>query len=205
MINRCMKSMKLSKWAKEHGYTYQGAYEMFARGQLPEAFRLASGHIMVPVQEPTTASSIPQNTVIYCRVSTPKQKGDLERQVESASSFCVANGWVVSNIYKEVASGLNDSRKQLTAMLENNNISRVVVTNKDRLTRFGFNYIKLFLASKGCELVVMNQATECQHDLMDDFVSVITSMAARVYGLRRHKSHTESIIKSLKKEETDEK
>jgi putative resolvase len=199
-----MKSIKLSKWAKDHGYTYQGAYEMFARGQLPEAFRLASGHIMVPIKEEIIKQPS-KNTVIYCRVSTPKQKEDLERQIESANSFCAANGWAVDKVYKEIASGLNDSRKMLTSMLENNNISRVVVTNKDRLTRFGFNYIKLFLESKGCELVVMNHSTECQHDLMDDFVSVITSMAARVYGLRRHKTHAEKIIKELGDQILEEK
>ena len=191
-----MQSIKLSKWAKNNGYTYQGAYEMFARGQLQGAFRLASGSIMVALAD-AAAGTKPVNTVIYCRVSTPKQQADLERQVQSAVDFCLVNGWQITKIYKEIASGLNDNRKQLNILLGNPAITRVVVTNKDRLTRFGFNYLKMFLASNSCELVVMNHADDGQHDLMADFVSVITSMAARVYGLRRHKSHTEAILKQI--------
>jgi predicted site-specific integrase-resolvase len=191
-----MKSIKLSKWAKENGYSYQGAYELFARGQLPEAYRLASGYIMVPVKE-NQPEIIHPATVIYCRVSTPKQKDDLDRQVESATAFCIANGWVVNKIYKEITSGLNDNRPQLNKLLDNKSITKVVVTNKDRLTRFGFNYLKRHLESNNCQLIVMNEAQTSQNDLMDDFVSIITSMAARIYGLRRHKSRIDKIIKDL--------
>jgi len=189
-------AIKLSKWAKNNGYTYQGAYEMFARGQLPTAYRLPSGSIMIPVEEMTNKTDY---TAIYCRVSTPKQKEDLERQVELVSTFCIANGWSVNKIYKEVASGLNDDRAKLNLLLDNKEITRVVVADKDRLTRFGFNYIKKFLQSRDCDLVVVNQATTDKDDLMNDFVSVITSMAARVYGLRRRKSQIKEIIDQVSK------
>jgi putative resolvase len=191
-----MKSIKLSKWATANGYSYRGAYELYARGQLPGSYQLPSGSIMVSL--PETKPILNDMVVVYCRVSTTKQKNDLERQVESVKTFCSANGWVISHVYKEIASGLNDNRKQLNALLANDKITKVVVTNKDRLTRFGFNYIKSLLSYRGCELIVMDKSTECQHDLMDDFVSVITSMAARVYGLRRHKSYTEKIINNIK-------
>lgn len=191
-----MKAIKLSQWAKENGYTYQGAYEMFARGQLPQAYKLPSGSIRVPVDDVAVLAKCPM-TVIYARVSTPKQRDDLTRQVESISGFCAANGWVIDRVYKETASGLNDNRPQLNKLLDNPDITRVVVSNKDRMTRFGFNYLKKLLEIRGCELVVVNHADTAQDDLMQDFVSVITSMAARVYGLRRHKSHVAKIIKDV--------
>ena len=194
------KSIKLSMWAKENGYTYQGAYEMMARGQLPQAYKLPSGAIMIPCEEEIIKEK-PAMTVIYARVSTPKQKDDLIRQTDSISRFCVANGWVIDKIYKEIASGLNDNRPQLNKLLDNSNITRVVIANKDRLTRFGFNYLKKLLAIRNCELVVINQAETEQNDLMQDFVSVITSMAARVYGLRRHKSHVAKIIQEVTNEQ----
>ena len=74
----------------------------------------------------------------------------------------------------------------------------MVISEKDRLTRFGFNYIKKLLELKGIELVVINIPQTDQDDLIQDFVSVITSMAARVYGLRRHRSHVEKIINEIK-------
>ena len=192
-----MKAIKLSTWAKENGYSYRGAYVMFQRGDLPNAYQLASGAIMV---NNIPFMNKPQYTVIYCRVSTTKQKSDLERQLEVVTKFCISNGWVIDKTYKEIASGLNDNRKQLNALLENTNITRVVISHKDRLTRFGFNYIKKFLESRNCELVVINRTDDGETDLVQDFVSVITSMAARVYGLRRHKPIVEKILTNIDNE-----
>lgn len=191
-----MKAIKLSQWAKQNGYTYRGAYDMYLRGQLPDAFRMASGSIFVN-QVSATNQSKTEYTAIYARVSTPKQKDDLTRQVEYIEMFCVANGWQIDKIYKDIGSGLNDNRQQLNQLLGNDKITRVVISDKDRLTRFGFNYIKKLLENKNCTIVVINNASTDTDDLMQDFVSVITSMAARVYGLRRHKRHVEEILEKL--------
>lgn len=195
-INTCMKAIKLSQWAKQNGYTYRGAYDMYLRGQLPDAFRMASGSIFVN-QVAATNQSKTEYTAIYARVSTPKQKDDLTRQVEYIEMFCVANGWQIDKVYKDIGSGLNDNRQQLNQLLGNDKITRVVISDKDRLTRFGFNYIKKLLENKNCTIVVINNASTDTDDLMQDFVSVITSMAARVYGLRRHKRHVEEILEKL--------
>ena len=196
LLNTIVKSIKLSNWAKSTGFSYRGAYVMFNRGQIPGAYKLPSGSIMVPVDN-EIAEAKPIKTAIYSRVSTPKQKADLDRQITYLSEFCIANGWSIDKIYKEVASGLNDNRPQLNKLLENKEIGRVVISEKDRLTRFGFNYLHKLFALNNCELVVINSATSDQNDLMQDFVSVITSMAARVYGLRRHKSHVEQLLNNI--------
>lgn len=189
-----MKSIKLSRWAKNNGLSYNGAYQLFLKNRLPNSYRLASGTIMVQDDLPQARA---EYTAIYCRVSTPKQKNDLLRQVEFIESFCAAKGWTIDKIYKEVASGLNDDRKQLNLLLENKQITRLVISEKDRLTRFGFNYIIKVLRNNNCEIVIINNAKTDSEDLMQDFVSIITSMAARVYGLRRHKKHIEQIITAL--------
>lgn len=191
-----MKAIKLSHWAKQNGYTYRGAYDMYLRGQLPDAFRMASGSIFVN-QSAATNQSKTEYTAIYARVSTPKQTDDLTRQVEYIEMFCVANGWQIDKVYKDIGSGLNDNRQQLNQLLSNDKITRVVISDKDRLTRFGFNYIKKLLENKNCSIMVINNACTDTDDLMQDFVSVITSMAARVYGLRRHKRHVEEILEKL--------
>lgn len=193
-----MKTLKLSHWAKLNGYSYRGAYDLFTRGQLSNAFRMESGSIFVHQDAPITISSdIEDYTAIYARVSTPKQKDDLNRQVDYINSFCAAKGWQIDKIYKDIGSGLNDNRQQLNQLLNNPKITRVVISDKDRLTRFGFNYIKILLANKNCQIVVINNASTDTDDLMQDFVSVITSMAAQVYGPRRHKRHVETILANL--------
>lgn len=191
-----MKKLRLSQWAKQNGYSYQGAYEMYARGQLPNAIKLPSGSIIV--QEPSTEVK-QEKTVIYCRVSTPKQKNDLESQVERMKSFCTANGFIVDKVYKEVASGLNDNRPKLAEILDDETITRVVVENKDRLTRFGFNYIQAALKKSNCELIVTDRSTEEEADLVQDFVSIVTSMCARVYGAKRGSQKSKKICEIIEK------
>lgn len=72
---------------------------------------------------------------------------------------------------------------------------------KDRLARFGVNYIEKLLALDDRKIEVVNPQTNEKDDLMQDFVSIITSFCARLYGKRRTKRQTEKIIEELKKEE----
>ena len=69
-----------------------------------------------------------------------------------------------------------------------------MVEHKDRLTRFGFNYIKVLLPD--CKIVVVNE-TEDKEDLFEDFVSLVTSFCARIYGQRRSRRKTEELIRQL--------
>ena len=135
-----------------------------------------------------------EKVVIYARVSTPKQKDDLDRQASRLEGFCAARGMIVAKTVKEIASGLNDHRTKLTAILQDKSITTIVVEHKDRLTRFGFNYISNLLACDGRSILVINDSESKDQDLMQDFVSIITSMAARVYGTRRSKRKTQEII-----------
>ena len=76
-------------------------------------------------------------------------------------------------------------------------ITLIVVEHKDRLTRFGFNYIETFLKMQGRQLEVVNLAENGKEDLMQDLVSIIYSFSARMYGQRRAKRKTEIIVKEL--------
>lgn len=72
-----------------------------------------------------------------------------------------------------------------------------MVEHKDRLTRFGFHYIEKLLAMQGRRIEVINLAENSKEDLMQDFVSIVTSFCARLYGQRRSKRKTERIIAEL--------
>lgn len=191
-----MSIVKLSAWAKLNGYTYKGAYNRFLRGDLPEAFHNETGRLMVDISK-SSAQPKQEKTVIYARVSSHTQKDQLNAQCERLTLYCMANGWKIDRIVKEIASGLNDNRPKLSSILNDDSITRIVVERKDRLTRFGFNYIEQ-LSDKTIEIA--NPATEEKDDLMQDLIAVITSMVARYYGQRKSKRITDKIILNLNEE-----
>ncbi|OKH17543.1 resolvase, partial [Hydrococcus rivularis NIES-593] len=107
----------------------------------------------------------------------------------------------IVEIVKEIGSGVNDNRKKLTTILQNDNYHLIVVEHKDRLTRIGFNYLKVLLNQQGKDIEVVNLAEEETEDIMQDFISIITSFCARIDGPRKRKHKTECMIKCLEEEE----
>jgi predicted site-specific integrase-resolvase len=122
---------------------------------------------------------------------------NLESQASRLVAYCSAKGWQISKIVKEVGSGVNDSRPKLIELLQDESLTHIVVEHKDRLTRFGFNYIETFMSLQGRQLEIVNLADNGKEDLMQDLVSIIYSFSARMYGQRRAKRKTEKIIKEL--------
>lgn len=183
------KVQKLSVWARNNGYSYYGARNRFYRGDLPQAYRNETGRIMVKVDDDKPPSKF--TIVTYARVSSNKQKDDLDRQSSRLREFCISHGYDISKEYKEIASGMNDDRTKLMKILLDPDIDIIVVENRDRLTRFGFNYIAK-LSHK--TIIVANPNKNNDDDLMQDLISVITSLCARYYGKRR--SH--NVVKTLK-------
>ena len=193
-----MKAVKLSKWAAMFGLSKHGAYVMYKRGDIPNAFALPTGLILVNIEDQEKQILL-EKVAIYARVSTAKQKDDLDRQVVRLTDFCAAKGWKIDIIKKEIASGLNDNRKELNALMEQH-ITKLVVEHKDRLTRFGYNYLERYFKSRGGEIIIINNVEDGKEDLMQDFISIITSMTARIYGLRQSTRRTEKLIAELKNE-----
>lgn len=188
--------MKLSVYAKKLGVTYRTAWNMYHRGDIPNAYALPSGTIIVHDDSATNkTTSVTKNVCIYARVSSSQNKQNLETQVERLKQYCIANGWTITRIVKEIASGINDKRPLLTDVLSKiNEYDYVVVEHKDRLTRLGFNYFESFVPNK---FHVVNTTQDKTEDLMQDLVSIITSFCARLYGQRKGKRKTENIIKEL--------
>lgn len=199
--------MKLSEYARRIGVKRHTAYRWFKRGEIPNAVQLPSGTIYVPDEIFETEMKSKQGlTVVYARVSSSEQrKTNLETQAERLTQFAIANGWVVDKVIKEVGSGLNDERKKLVELLMSDEpIARIIVEHKDRLTRFGFNYLEILAKKQGFEIIVVNPTVTDQEDLMLDFASIITSFCACLYSRRRAKRITEEIIQTLQKGNSDE-
>ena len=119
--------------------------------------------------------------------------------------YCHAKGYAVREIAKECASGLNDKRPKLIRLLESPHVTKIVVEHSDRLSRFGINFLTCLLKQKGCEIEIINHSADDKEDLMQDFVAIVTSFCARLYGLRRNKRRTEKLIRELQHEDNQVK
>ena len=192
--------MKLSKYAERIGVKRATATKWFHKGLIKGAYQLPTGTIIVPDEIFNEKENEIGETVIYARVSSPeRRKTDLEYQAKRMSDFCISNGWKIDRIVKEVGSGLNDSRPKLMELFEGKrNIQRIVVEHKDRLTRFGFNYLSALAKAKGIEIIVADKTENQKDDLMLDFVSVITSFCTRMYGQRKGKKEKDKILEVIK-------
>jgi len=100
-------------------------------------------------------------------------------------------------VIKEIGSGINDQRPKLQKLLVDLSVKCIVVEHQDRLTRFGFAYLDALLRAYGRRIEVVNLAENGKEDLLQDFISIITSFCARIYGQRRSKRKTEKIIAEL--------
>ncbi len=131
--------------------------------------------------------------VIYARVSSHKQKkdGNLNRQIERLRSYCSAKGYKVVDVITDVASGLNENRNGLQKLfnaVENHQADVVVVEFKDRLTRFGFDYLKRYFESHEVKIEIIEETEKgYMEELIEDFISIVVSFAGRIYGKRSKK------------------
>jgi len=126
----------------------------------------------------------------YARVSSNTQRDDLERQIEAITQYAKERGWNIE-ILKDIGSGLNEDRRnfqKLLKMVINREVSKVVVTYPDRLTRFGFKVLQQFFQSYDTEIIAINQEEkESKEELVEDLITIISHFASKLYGMRSHK------------------
>lgn len=194
--------LKISEYAKKMSLHIRTAYRYFHSGKI-EGFQdqdTKTIFIKNPFADKKKDNFEGERAVLYSRVSSSENKKNLDLQMERLRSYAVAKGYKIKNEIKEIGSGLNDNRKKLTWVLENRDkYDFIVIEHKDRLTRFGYNYLELFLNSHGKKIEVINEVYDDKEDLIQDFVSIIISFCARIYGQRRSRHKTEKIIKELGK------
>jgi putative resolvase len=180
--------MRLSEYAKKMGVTYMTAFRWWKAGKL-DAYQLDTGTVIV--RDPATQQES-LKVALYARVSSADQKADATRQLERLREYALAKGHQVSKEITEIASGLNDQRPKLMKLLKDASVGTIIVEHKDRLTRFGFNYIEQFMHMQGRNIEVIFPS-DTDNELVDDFVAVIASMCSRIYGRRNSKRRAEQV------------
>lgn len=184
--------MKLSQYAKKLGVGYRTTWNWYKAGKL-KGYQLPTGTIIITENEDLRTPKV----AIYARVSSAENKINLDSQADRLIAYCQAKGWQIHKVVKEIGSGINDSREKLLKLLADTSLTVIVVEHKDRLTRFGFNYISTLFEIQGRRIEVVNLAENGREDLMQDLVSIIYSFCARLYGQRRARRKTEKITQQL--------
>jgi len=185
--------MKLSAWAKQQGLSYKTAWRLWKAGKLPvPAEQLATGTVIVHA----APANEPPGVALYARVSSREQKADLDRQLSRLAEFSAKRGFRVVEAVQETGSGLNGRRKALLRIFRNRNVQIIVVEHRDRLMRFGFEYVEAALAAQGRRVVVID-AGEITDDMVRELQEVIVSMCARLYGKRSAKNRAKKAIEAI--------
>lgn len=128
---------------------------------------------------------------IYARVSTTKQKKDLENQIDFLKKYAISNGYNPKHIFSDIASGMNEDRPGLQKMVDlivNKQISKVIISHKDRLTRFGFGYLESMFKKFDTEIDIINLEDDksFQEELSEDLIAIIHHFSMKFYGKRRN-------------------
>lgn len=127
----------------------------------------------------------------YCRVSSKKQEGDLQRQINTVESYCSSRGYQFK-IISDIGSGLNYKKKgllELIDLIQNRQISKIVVNYKDRLVRFGIEMLEYLCKINFVDIEIINHTEDKNYneELVEDVLSIITVYSAKLYGQRSHK------------------
>ena len=155
------------------------------QGKIPH-YRNSAGQRLYDV-DAYLRGSIPAETVCYCRVSSARQRDDLQRQVDF-----MRERYPDARIVTDVGGGLNFHRKGLVALLERLHRGaklRIVVAHRDRLARFGFDLIEWMAEQNGGEIVVLGNTDHSpEQELTEDILAILHTFSCRLHGLRRYRN-----------------
>ena len=134
----------------------------------------------------------------YCRISTKKQKDDLERQVDAVKSYCIARGYQFE-IVEDIGSGINYDKKglkKLISLIITNKVDKIVILYKDRLVRFGFELIENICKEFGVEIEIIDNTPKTdEEELVEEMIQIVTVFSCRLQGKRANKA--KKIIKEM--------
>ena len=195
--NRIGKTIQtLRNWDKKNilkpSHVTQGGTRYYSQEQLNHFLGLKS------------EKQINKKIIGYCRVSSHKQKDDLERQIENVKTYMYAKGYQFE-IITDTGTGIKYNKKrlnQLIDMVTNSEVEKIVVLYKDRLVRFGYELIENLCNKFGTtiEIIDNTEKTE-QQELVEDLVQIVTVFSCRLQGKRANKA--KKMIKELIEDDKD--
>ena len=175
------------EYQKRYNISPQLFYLWRTTGKLQTKELVKNHHLVWVEDEP---SNDPRVVAVYGRVSTSKQKQDLSNQIDVLKKYVISNG---SNpkVFSDIGSGMNEKRPGLISLMNEitqNKISKVVISHKDRLTRFGFGYLETIFKMYNTEIEIINLEDDksFQEELTEDLIAIIHQFSMKFYGKRKN-------------------
>ena len=191
------RRISLTAWGRLYGFDKATTSRLHRQGKLPpdlkiERFPTGRYYVVVP---PETDS----RCVLYARVSSNDQREDLDRQAGRLVEWATRQGYRPDEVVKEIGSGLNGNRRQLRRIVGDGTVGIIIVEHRERLCRFGFEYIEAALSARGARILIMEEQ-EIEDDLVRDVTEVMTSLCARLYGRRSARRRAERAMVAAKED-----
>jgi predicted site-specific integrase-resolvase len=185
---KCKKVLKLLKVTRQTLTNYVNSGKI-------KVTKLPNGTYIYNDDDVYKLSGLPTERyyAIYSRVSTIKQKKDLENQEKLLIDFCNSNGYKIYKSYKDIGSGLNFDRKEFQEMLNDViqfKISKIFITYKDRFSRISFNMLQKLFEQFDCEIIILNDIDDpktIEAEIFNEIISLLHSFSMKVYSNRRKK------------------
>lgn len=208
------KMISISEASKLTGVTVKTLKIWDNEGLLKAKYKTAGGHRRYDSDDieryigNDISKEKERNVFVYCRVSTKKQEesGNLQRQKERLIKYCKEKQYNIVEVFEEVASGINDNRRQLTKLFRRlDEVRYIVVEYEDRLARFGFNYLKEYAKSLNVDIeaVEHNEKQSANEEMVNDLISIITCFSAKLYGSRGGRKVRKAIYISIQELENE--
>ncbi len=204
-----LKYYTINKFAKIIGVTPQTLRNWDRSGRLHPHHTSTNGYRYYSEEQLCAVTGIqfvPRKVIGYCRVSSRKQKDDLERQVENLRTYLYAQGNPFE-IITDIGSGINYKKnglQELIRRIEANRVEKVVVLYKDRLVRFGFELLETIATIHGCKIEIVDTTRKSeQQELVEDLVQIITVFSCKLQGKRTYQA--KKMIQELAGDDSDDK
>ena len=185
----------IGKFAKEIGVTTQTLRNWHKSRELIP-FKITEGGTRYYSEEQLNRylgvfGNINKITVGYCRVSSNKQKDDLNRQVDNMKLYLTSKG-TPYEIIEDIGSGINYNKKglnKLIGMIVSYKVDKIVVLYKDRLLRFGFEIIENIAKLYDCKIEIIDNTEKTEEqELVEDLIQIVTVFSCRLQGKRANKA-----------------
>ena len=199
------KYYSINEFSKILGVSAQTLRNCDANGKLHPHHTSTNGYRYYSHEQLNQVMNIKPNlnrlTIGYCRVSSHKQKDDLERQIENVKTYLIAKGQPFE-IISDIGSGINYKKKglkELIKLITQNKVEKVVILYKDRLLRFGFELVEYIASLYNCEIEIMDNTEKSeQQELVEDLVQIITVFSCKLQDKRAGKAR--KLVKELVEE-----
>lgn len=207
-----MKYYSIGEFANKIGKTVQTLRNWDKNGTLKPS-HITSGGTRYYSQEQLnhflglkSKTNMDKKIIGYCRVSSHKQKDDLERQIENVRAYMYAKGYQFE-IISDIGSGINYNKKglnQLIDMVTNSEVDKIVVLYKDRLIRFGYELIENICEKYGTKIEVIDNTEKTEEqELVEDLIQIVTVFSCRLQGKKANQA--KKMIKELIEDDIGEK